>query len=78
MNKDLAHTDEDITITDPKERERRFGQHDHFRLYGLDLRDRLAQAGFEVDVVAFANGFSTQDRFRMGLSGREVYHCRKP
>jgi SAM-dependent methyltransferase len=39
-------TDEDPDIQDPRERERRFGQPDHVRMYGDDLEDRLRSAGF--------------------------------
>jgi SAM-dependent methyltransferase len=46
-----APTDEDPTVTDPAERKRRWGEHDHLRTYGLDLTDRLCTAGFDVDVV---------------------------
>lgn len=38
-------TDEDLTVTDPDERTRRFGQADHVRYYGRDFDDRLAAAG---------------------------------
>lgn len=47
----LNETIEDPAITDPKEREKKFGQFDHVRLYGLDYPDRLRKAGFEVDIV---------------------------
>jgi SAM-dependent methyltransferase len=43
-------TDEDPAVTDPAERARRWGQSDHVRRYGWDYVDRLAEAGFEVDV----------------------------
>lgn len=33
------------------ERERRFGQWDHVRQYGLDFADRIRAAGFEVDLL---------------------------
>ena len=39
-------TFEDASITDPKERERIFGQDDHVRLYGKDYPNRLRKAGF--------------------------------
>ncbi|MCP4457518.1 MAG: methyltransferase domain-containing protein [Cytophagales bacterium] len=39
---------EDPSITDPKERDRIFGQDDHVRLYGKDYPERLAKAGFKV------------------------------
>lgn len=41
-------TYEDASITDPKEREKAFGQDDHVRMYGKDYGDRLASVGFEV------------------------------
>lgn len=44
-----ATTDEDPSAS-PQERLRRFGQEDHVRLYGSDLRDRIAVAGFEARV----------------------------
>ncbi len=41
-------TTEDPTITDPRERERLFGQDDHVRLYGKDYADRIRSTGFQV------------------------------
>ncbi len=38
-------TYEDFTITDPKERQKHFGQYDHVRWYGMDYFTRLADAG---------------------------------
>ena len=41
-------TDEDTTLDDPAERDRRFGQWDHVRLYDRgDFLDRMRAAGFE-------------------------------
>ena len=37
----LEHTYEDFSITDPKERQKHFGQYDHVRWYGMDYFDRL-------------------------------------
>ena len=48
LDPDYALTDEDITITDPVEREKRFRQYDHVRLYGQDYPNRLKAAGFKV------------------------------
>jgi len=45
----LKATDEE-KINDPEEREKRFGQFDHMRLYALDYRYRLEKAGFQVEV----------------------------
>jgi hypothetical protein len=44
-------TDEDLTVTDPSEREHRFGQLDHVRYYGMDICRRLEQVGFIVRVL---------------------------
>jgi ubiquinone/menaquinone biosynthesis C-methylase UbiE len=41
-------TQEDLSVIDPAERERRYGQFDHVRQYGEDFRDRLQEAGFDV------------------------------
>lgn len=49
----LAATREDLTVTDPQDRERVFGQKDHVRIYAKDYTDRLREAGFAVDVVAW-------------------------
>lgn len=71
-------TDEDPSITSPRERERRFGQPDHVRIYGADYPDRLAAAGFLVQVFdPVANwGAAVLDEQR--LNPREMlYACRK-
>lgn len=41
-------TDENPSITDPVERQQRFGQFDHVRICGSDFSDRLQAAGFVV------------------------------
>ena len=40
------HTYEDPSITTAAGRLRFFGQHDHLRFYGADVRDRITSAGF--------------------------------
>jgi SAM-dependent methyltransferase len=42
-------TYEDPSIAAPLDRMVAFGQQDHVRIYGIDLPDRLREAGFEVD-----------------------------
>ncbi|MBV6644746.1 MAG: class I SAM-dependent methyltransferase [Cyclobacteriaceae bacterium] len=39
-------TYEDASITDPREREKAFGQDDHVRMYGEDYPKRISSAGF--------------------------------
>ena len=48
---DLDVTIEDLTITNPKERERIFGQYDHLRIYGNDFADILKKNKFSVTAV---------------------------
>ena len=43
-------TFEDPNIQTPEERLKYFGQEDHVRIYGLDYKDRLENAGFKVMV----------------------------
>jgi SAM-dependent methyltransferase len=60
-------TDSDPLITDPSERERRFGQKDHVRMYGDDFTDRLCEAGFTVTTVT-EKDFEPDDVLRLGLT----------
>lgn len=46
----LDETYEDSSITTPEEREVKFGQYDHVRIYAMDYIERLQKAGFDVDV----------------------------
>ncbi len=68
---------EDPTITDPRERERLFGQHDHVRRYGPDYAHRLAEAGFLVTADDFARRLGDA-ALELGVDPNErVYFCRK-
>ncbi len=44
----LENTYEDLSIVDPAEREKAFGQFDHVRIYGQDYPGKLEAAGFTV------------------------------
>jgi SAM-dependent methyltransferase len=71
-------TAEDPSITDPKERERLFGQSDHVRRYGPDFADRLREAGFEVSVYTpddVARGQTVRSAIPQGTE--PVYLCRR-
>ena len=46
----LTKSDEDYTINTPEGREKRYGQHDHVRYYGLDFSERLKECGFHIDI----------------------------
>lgn len=59
-----------------RERERRFGQWDHVRQYGLDFADRIRAAGFDVDLLR-ARDCAGEDVARMALDDI-VFRARKP
>lgn len=78
LDLDLEHTREDSSITDPGERTRLFGQHDHVRMYGRDYADRLTAAGFEVNIDTYVRQLGSDAIRRYGLVGSEdVYYCTK-
>lgn len=75
-----AKTVEDPSVRAPEDRERAFGQWDHVRSYGLDIQDRLAQAGFSVQVVRVGDVATADEARRMGLTeaSGELFVCTKP
>jgi len=71
-------TFEDPSITEPAERERVFWQADHVRLYGLDIADRLLEAGFEVETVFGDQLVASDQLVRTGIYPRDlVFLCGK-
>ena len=72
-------TYEDASITDPKEREKAFGQDDHVRMYGKDYGERLASVGFEVTADEFVQTLPIQIVKRHALPAQEIiYKVVKP
>ncbi len=72
---------EDPTITTPEDRDCFFGQHDHVRYYGRDIKDRLERAGFRVEEcrMPHALGLSDDEIRRYGIAKEELIHlCYKP
>lgn len=51
----LERTLEDPSVQAPEDRERIFGQADHVRIYARDYLDRLAEAGFSVEVFRWSD-----------------------
>lgn len=74
----MEHTDEDPTLTDPKERIRRFGQYDHLRMYGLDYPERLKEVGFQVEEVNFQEQLGKALTERYSIKRELLYVCHKP
>lgn len=54
-----ASTDEDSTVTSESDREHRFGQKDHVRMYGDDFAARAVAAGLTVQTIDHA-AFATE------------------
>jgi predicted SAM-dependent methyltransferase len=73
-----ARTIEDPTITDPAERRRLFGQHDHVRRYGADYVNRLTDAGFAVEVHDVRDLATDEEVARMNLTAAagQIHVCR--
>jgi SAM-dependent methyltransferase len=70
---------EDPTVTDPAERERRYGQYDHVRLCGADYLERLEEPGFEVTREDYAEHFDLASRALYEIhAGEPFYVCMKP
>jgi SAM-dependent methyltransferase len=68
-------TYEDRSASTHSARSLYFGQSDHVRFYGRDLRERLSKAGFAVDEFVAAE----PDVSRHGLMrGETLFICRKP
>ena len=78
INYGYSETHEDLSITDPKERERIFGQYDHVRFHGLDYPDRLRKAGFKVTEYDIKDKIDAALIERYRLDNREIlYVCEK-
>lgn len=72
MKNSLEKTYEDFTITDPKERQKYFGQYDHVRWYGMDYFDRLRSVGFQTEINFYSQKFSESDTKKFGLNRNEI------
>ncbi len=59
-----------------RERERRFGQWDHVRQYGRDFADRIATAGFDIELIDAARLPADQVR-HMALADT-LFRARRP
>jgi ubiquinone/menaquinone biosynthesis C-methylase UbiE len=67
-------TFEDNTITDPREREKIFGQDDHVRKYGHDYPKRIEHAGLKAIEDDFVNTLPEVTRQKFGLVKGEILY----
>jgi SAM-dependent methyltransferase len=73
-----SHTFEDESIKTPEERTKFYGQSDHLRYYGLDIKDRLQASGLTVKVEDYVNRFDLAHRELYGLPKKDfIYICTK-
>ncbi len=49
----LEKTFEDPSVTAPADRLRLFHQEDHYRVYGRDITKRIAEAGFDAEMIHY-------------------------
>lgn len=63
----MGQTREDLSITDPAERAKRYGQEDHVRFYGDDFAKRLELAGLTVTKVLPCEVFTDGERQTYGV-----------
>jgi SAM-dependent methyltransferase len=77
---DLARADtyEDPAITDPDARRAAYWQDDHVRLYGADFADRVAEAGFDVEVVSLTEALGPAAAAHHGLLPVDLIHLCRP
>ena len=75
----FEETLEDPTVTEPAERERRYGQYDHVRLCGSDYLQRLEEPGFAVAREDYAEQLNLATRTLYEIhAGEPFYVCVKP
>ena len=71
-------TFEDPMITSKKERNEKFGQYDHVRLYGYDYFKRLESVGFRVEKNIYAKKFNEKEIKKYGINENEIIPvCKK-
>lgn len=72
-------TFEDYSITDPEERLKNFGDPTHVRLYGPDYMERLAEAGFCVQLSKPSDFLTPEEIEHMGITSAagDIYFCTK-
>lgn len=72
-----AVTFEDNTMSDPREREKVFGQADHVRKYGNDYAQRIESVGLRAIEDHYASNLADEIIKRSGLPKEEIYRAEK-
>lgn len=69
------HTYENATLTSPADRTKFFGQADHVRMFGRDVRDRISDAGF--DLIEFTADEPNVSKHGL-MRGEKLFIATKP
>ncbi|MDD3741235.1 MAG: methyltransferase domain-containing protein [Bacteroidales bacterium] len=77
INYNYKETHEDLSITNPKDREKIFGQYDHVRWHGLDYPDRLKKAGFIVENFDIKDYLTSELIEKFRLDAKEILYIAK-
>jgi SAM-dependent methyltransferase len=72
-----AETLEDMSVTDPIDRNRVFGHREHVRICGADYEGRLASAGFSVATFHVADVLTKEETIKYGIYPEPVFLCKK-
>ncbi|HEV8514236.1 MAG TPA: methyltransferase domain-containing protein [Cyclobacteriaceae bacterium] len=67
-------TFEDNSITNPREREKIFGQDDHVRKYGKDYSERIRQSGLQAIEDPYSLNFTPEKAFHFGIVRQEIIY----
>lgn len=79
LDETIAITQQDPFLRDEAEQNRRFGQKDHVRQYGIDYLKRLESVGFQVHNYHLGELFPDMDFARYGVhAGESIPVCTKP
>ncbi len=70
-------TFEDPSVTTPEDRLKFFGQEDHMRKYGRDIKTRLEEAGFQVKHERYARELSEETRTLYAVRDQDLFLCTK-
>ncbi len=70
-------TFEDPSVTTPEDRLKVFGQEDHVRKYGLDIKGRLEEAGFKVKHERYARELDKEKCAHYGIRDQDIFFCTK-
>jgi predicted SAM-dependent methyltransferase len=77
INESLSETYEDSTIVTPKDRKKHFGQWDHMRWYSTDIKERLEEAGFRVELIRYGELFSSEEFEKYGFRNDFIINAKK-